>query len=184
MAIDNRNKRRARVAACSGALVATVFAVATTHAQVTQLDPSVMQAFPNVRIVNVTPAQQPAVATATGETGAGLRAFIDPATGRLTENPTEAHLRDLESGGVRGARPGAKIGSTPTTFRRGNAVGAQLDDTFLLHAVVRRDVDGDLDMSCVVGDHEMTDFLAGYGQAAPHSHAHGASKAPAKMEVK
>lgn len=182
MSIDNRNKRRARLAACTCVCAATALAVATAHAQVTQLDSTVMQAFPNVRIVTKTPAPA-TVAPESGGTSAGLRAFIDPATGRLTENPTEAHLQDLESAGMRAARVGAKIAPAPATFRRGNAVGAQLDDTFLLHAVARRDSDGDLDMSCVVGDRKMTDFLEGRGYAAPHSHANS-SKASAQPEVK
>jgi hypothetical protein len=140
-----------------------------------------MQAFPHVRIVNQTPAQAP-IAAETNATSAGLRAFLDPATGKLTENPTDAHLQDLESGRVRSARSPAKLGGAPTTFRRGNTVGAQLDDTFLLHAVARRASDGDLDMSCVVGDRKMNDFLTGAGHA-PHSHAKS-SKASVQLEVK
>jgi hypothetical protein len=167
MAIDNRNKRRARIAACTGAFVATVLAVATTHAQVTQLDSSVLKAFPNVQIVTKTPAQG-AVEPATGPT-AGLRAFLDPATGMLTENPTEAHLKDLEPVATRGQRS-AKAGAGVTTVRRGNAVGVQLDDSFMLHSVARRDADGDVDLACVTGDSKMHDFLTGRGHTAPHVH--------------
>lgn len=167
MAIDNRNKRRARLVACSGALVATVFAVATSHAQVTQLDPSVLKAFPNVQIVTKTPA--PGAVAPVGP-AAGMRAFLDPATGMLTENPTDAHLRDLEPGDVRSQRS-AKAGAGLMTVRRGGAVGVQLDDTFMLHSVARREVDGDVDLACVTGDSKMHDFLAGRGHTAPHVHA-------------
>lgn len=167
MAIDNRNKGRARLAVCTGILAATTLAVATVHAQVTQLDPTVMQAFPNVQIVTKTPAQGAVAPEAVS--AAGMRAFIDPATGALTENPTEAHLKDLEAGETRRQRS-AKAGAGVMSFRRGNAVGVQLDDTFMLHSVARRDADGDVDLACVTGDSKVYDFLSGRG-TAPHVHA-------------
>lgn len=168
MAIGNRNKRSARIFACFGALTATVFAVAATHAQVTQLDPSVLKAFPNVQIVTKTPAQQ-AVVPAAGST-AGMRAFLDPTTGALTENPTEAHLRDLEPAATRSQH--TRVPGTPlATVRRGKTIGFQLDETFMLHSVARLEADGDVDLACVVGDDKMHDFLAGRGQTAPHVHA-------------
>lgn len=173
MSIDHTSSRRARWIAYAGAVAATALAVAGAHAQVTQPgDPGVMS-FPNVRVISMPPTAESVSPGAASSPG--LRAFIDPATGTLTENPTPAHLRDLEvieaAGRAGASRPG---GASIVTVRNGTR--ATLDASSMLHSVARRAGDGDLDVACVVGDSQLEAFLEGRGTTPPHAHAKPVAK--------
>lgn len=178
MSIDPSSKGRARWIACTGALAATALAMTAVHAQVTQPTDSGVMSFPNVRVVTMTPAANAAAPAA--QPGVGMRAFVDLETGKLTENPTAAHLQELEAAEAGNRTNARKSAGALSTMRMGNAVRARLDASSMLYAVVRRADDGDLDMACVVGDTQVNDFLTGRGESVPHVH----SKAVAERAVK
>ena len=118
MSIDPLLKRRERGIAYVGAIAAAVFATAGASAQVTQPTDAGVMSFPNVRVVTTTPT---GVQTSTATSAAvGLRAFIDPETGQLTENPTAAHLQDLDGPQQRADRKERPAGHGVATDRPGH----------------------------------------------------------------
>ncbi len=170
MSIDHHSKCRGRWITCAGAIAATALAAAAVHAQVTQPnDPGVMS-FPNVRVINKTPAADQASPGA--PLSSGMRAYMDPETGALTENPTPAHLEDLEVRETTGQIFGKKASGPAPTFRTsGGAIRATLGDSFLMYSVARRAGDGDVEWACVPGDAKARDFLSGRGERLPHVHS-------------
>ena len=175
MSIDPLLKRRERGIAYVGAIAAAVFATAGASAQVTQPTDTGVMSFPNVRVVTATPTgvQAPAATSA----AAGLRAFIDPETGQLTENPTAAHLADLygpQSAPIAKRGPGPGVGWQQTN--RGIAI--MLDDSHMLFSLARHGQAGQLEQACLPGDDLAQRFLAAQGKVPTHSH-----KAHAKGDV-
>lgn len=164
-------KRRERGLACAGVIAATVLAAASVHAQVTQ--PTDLKfSFPNVVIVS-----QPAAAgatTAAPAQGDGLRAFLDPATGRLTASPSAQQMRDLDAARPAAQRQGFTPKATPAMAVSG--VGMQVDESMMMYSVVRRGTDGGLEDACVQGDALAQAFLDGKARPTAHAHNRKATK--------
>lgn len=163
MPIDATSKRRERGLACAGVLAATVLATSAVQAQVTQpTDPGVMS-FDNVRIVSKPAAATPSAAP---ESAAGFRAYIDRDTGRLTQTPGPDQIRELES-----ARPMARsFGPLLAPIQARSGIALRLDDSFMLHSVVRIGANGDLEEACVQGDELTRAFLGGQGTPLQQAH--------------
>jgi hypothetical protein len=133
------SRRRARVAAiaCAAGLATAAGAQAPAGA-------NGAMTFPHVRVVNA-----PSTVTLPWD-AAGLRAAIDPATGRLVE-PSHQDAVQL------GLPPSAA--RMRTTLRRSHGlVGARLDPSMLNYTVVRQAPNGRLQRVCAVGD-ETADAL-------------------------
>lgn len=179
MSIEQHSPSRGRWIARAGTLTAAVFAATAVHAQVTQPnDPGVMT-FPNVRVINMTPATVKPMPGA--DSNAGMRAYLDPETGALTENPTAAHLEDLDAAAANSRSLTKSFRVPAPAFRaNGKAVGARLDESHLMYAMARRADDGDVVWACVPGSAKALEFLSGSGEAAPHVHSTPVPGTPTK----
>ena len=127
-------------------------AAETIAAETTVVETTVVRETLPSSSVDASPAPIPA---------AGLRAFIDPATGKLTSNPTRAQLerRSLQARTATSSR--SVIGLRPFELGRGGR-GLDLQGRFQTSLRVERGADGNLYQTC--GDPTHT--------GEPHSHTH------------
>ena len=103
--------------------------------------------FPNVRVENATPAEQPASAS-------GQRAFIDPVTRQLRE-PTPEEALDLQRAGAARARAfGPAV--APATIAKGpqGSDMAILGDDFMVFTVAAPDASGKVSVNHAAGPKE------------------------------
>lgn len=105
-----------------------------------------LMSFPNVRIVQGTPVAAPAAAP-----GAGLRAYIDPETGALSE-PSAVEVAALQAMLPAPSRRPAPKALRVFRLAGGRGEGVELDDSFMSYTVVRNVGDGVLVEACVVGE--------------------------------
>jgi hypothetical protein len=143
----------------TSALVAAVPALAADNA----VAPSGLMKFANVRVENGTPQQIAAEAAATRAAQSGMRAFIDSTTGELRE-PTAEEAADS---GSRAKAATARGIATMMTSARGSMV-IQLDDSFMMNSIVKRDASGKLQAYCVDGHDHVVDILRAPAKEARH----------------
>lgn len=85
---------------------------------------------------------------------AGVRVYVDPATGRILSAPTLEQIRRLDRAVLeqRAAEQALQERSTPVPLvpfpLAGGGEGVRLDDRFLSSTVVRRDASGQLELRC------------------------------------
>ena len=132
------------------ALAVAVAAIASTAGAQGSVDPTAgsngAMTFPNVRVIH---APSSAASTAI-PAGAGLRAYLDPDTGLLSD-PSHEDVAALD------ARLPPEFSKPPTKalsmFRMaGGAVGIKLDERFMLFSVARKSDNGRLVSGCVPGE--------------------------------
>lgn len=100
--------------------------------------------FPNVRVVNVAPVESSA------PRAQGLRAYLDPENGRLTD-PSQESVQELEAAISQG--PAKRLRKSMSYFTHpSGAVGVRGDQEFMSYSVVRRATDGRLIEACVLGE--------------------------------
>lgn len=100
---------------------------------------------------------------------AGMRAYRDGETGKL-RRPTADDLaaeRAEAAAAPTPAEPNVRI-ATHANGRR----SAELDDSFLSYALVKRDAKGKLVEQCVTGDEQARKALNGSVDPKEHDHAH------------
>jgi hypothetical protein len=123
-------------------------AYASPEAQLT--DEGILK-LPNVKIQTATPQQISAINAPVKATAKpGFRAYKDPVTGNLVEQPDD-NLNEPQAAAPlskSGFASGAKAASTS---KSGKTI--LLDDSFMSNAVVTKNASGKLDLDCVVGDH-------------------------------
>ena len=117
--------------------------------------------FPNVNVVSA-PAPTAHPEAVTGPQSAapapGLRAFIDPATGQLVQEPTQAQIDELNA--AQSARVGAQALDQPVVFTTpSGAHGARLGESQMVFSVVQKQESGELTEFCVVGPEQATKML-------------------------
>jgi hypothetical protein len=100
---------------------------------------------PNVRVVQ---SAQPVDGRGTGR-DVGMKAYRDPDTGKLRNATPEELQIEAQTATPSNNAAGARI----TTAVNGRK-SAQLDESFMSYAVVRRGEQGELDMLCVTGEGE------------------------------
>jgi hypothetical protein len=104
-------------------------------------------------------------------TAAGVRAFIDPATGKLTANPTRAQLerRALQARSSISSR--SVVGLRSFELARGGR-GLNLQGRFQTSLRVERGKDGNFYQTCGDPTHD----------GEPHSHAHATAREAASVQ--
>jgi hypothetical protein len=120
----------------------------------------------NVKIQTATPQQIAAInAPAKPAAKPGFRAYKDPVTGNLIEQPDENVNEPQATSALSksGFAPGAKAVSTS---KSGKAI--LLDDSFMSNAIVTKNASGKLDLDCVTGDHAKS--LPNSKTAKAHKH--------------
>lgn len=166
MSSEHRAKRPGlRFASVCAAVAAC--AAGAAQAQLIPMPEQVAKQMPNVRIVNM-PQAVPAAAPASS---AGMRAYIDPATGALTQSPVPAQVADLQDV-IDASRVHAKRTNKPFLTKSG-AIGAVLGEEHMMYAVAVRADDGSVDWACVDDQKKALDALSS-GKAlghAGHDHA-------------
>jgi hypothetical protein len=121
---------------------------------------------PNVKIQTATPQQIAAINAPLKQTAKpGFRAYKDPVTGNLIEQP------DDDANEPQAAAPLSKSGPASgakavSTSKSGKAI--MLDDSFMSNAIVTKDASGKLDLDCVTGDHAKS--LPNSKTAKAHKH--------------
>jgi hypothetical protein len=104
---------------------------------------------PNVKIQKATPQQISTInAPVKPTTKPGFRAYKDPVTGSLVEQPDNDINEPLASASLTKSAPGTSSKIVGTSK---GGVAIMLDDTFMSNAVVTKDASGKLDLDCVTG---------------------------------
>lgn len=127
-------------------------AAAAFAAQAGDADPARdgVMTFPHVRVTKAPAAERASAQAPAADGRAGFRAYIDPATGKLTQ-PTAEQAAALEAAAASAAPP-ARLPQSQPLYGPGGAVGMTLDDAQMMNYVVRRGAHGALDTACVPGD--------------------------------
>ena len=104
------------------------------------------EARPGGAVVEPLPAPTVLLSLAPVDAGAeaGMRAYIDPATGQLRE-PTAEEVAAL---GRRGLRASA-LSTKPVVQHADGMLSVELGEEYMSEVVVRRNADGSLSMACV-----------------------------------
>ena len=129
-------------------------AVAVPAAADNTASPSGLMKFKNVQVVNGTP-EQVAAAQAPSSMQQGMRAFVDPVTGQLRE-PTAEEAAETGSH-AKSASARASV-ATAMMSARGSMV-IQLDDSFMMNSIVKRDAAGKLHAYCIDGHQDIAALL-------------------------
>ena len=95
---------------------------------------------------------------------AGMRAYIDPATGELRDQTPEEAMEAGTKSAFRSAPVAKSLAASPF----GGFV-AELDESFMLNAMATRDASGRLRMQCVPASGVQA-FLKGSHKEAGHAH--------------
>ncbi len=113
--------------------------------------------FPHVRVVN---APELATSSATAAGQAGLRAYIDPATGALRP-PTQEELiaESLEAQKAAALKPQAAEQVSPRFDPQTGAFGAHLGESQMVFSVVQKRASGELTEFCVIGPEQATKMM-------------------------
>jgi hypothetical protein len=118
---------------------------------------------PNVRVEQ---SAQPVDGRGTARE-VGMRAYKDPDTGKLRK-PTQEELQ-IEA---QAAPPSNRAAGARVTTSRNGGKSAQLDESFMSYAVVRKDKHGKVDTLCVTGEDAAENALKGAPVAKEDRHAH------------
>jgi hypothetical protein len=144
----NGRRTRLRRALAGGAATALLAAAAVADDTPTRTSTSTMGTIAASRETLPAPSAPAAV---TPGTPAGLRAFIDPETGRLTANPTRAQLQSTPVERRATALSRSTVGLRAFELSRGGQ-GLHLDGRFQTAIRVERQPDGSFEMTCSHGD--------------------------------
>jgi hypothetical protein len=107
-------------------------------------------------VSNTGPANGPAVSEQPPASG-GLRVFIDPKTGEITE-PSQEEKQALtpkqapREGEMRQGPLAPEAAPIQELVGPGGEVGVVLDESFMVNSIVRKNKDGSLSFDCVTGD--------------------------------
>jgi hypothetical protein len=115
-----------------------------------------LMTFPNVRVVN---APQLATTPAPQAPQAGLRAYIDPATGQLRQPTPEELLAESQAGQLAKALRQQSVQQGTEFVTPSGAIGIQLDESSMAYSVVRKAEGGELAEFCVVGPEQVTKVM-------------------------
>jgi hypothetical protein len=162
-------KRLERHSALAGAARMVMLGAAVAGAQAALAAPPELRSeggqlvLPNVRVEQ---SAQPV--DGRGTTGeAGMKAYKDPDTGKLRK-PTQEELQiEAQTTPPSNNAAGARVTTAPNGRK-----SAQLDESFMSYAVVRKDKRGKLDMLCVTGESAAHKALKGAPVAKEDRHAH------------
>ena len=106
---------------------------------------------PNVKIQTATPQQISAInAPVKPAAKPGFRAYKDPVTGNLVEQPDDV-VDEPQAGPSLAKSASASGAKVIGTAKGGRAI--MLDESFMSNAVVTKNASGKMDMECVTGDH-------------------------------
>lgn len=158
-----------RCSALGGAARMALLGAAWAGAQAALAAPPEMRSeggllvLPNVRVEQ---SAQPADGSASGRE-AGMKAYKDAETGKLRK-PTQEELQ-IEA---QAAPPSNKAaGATVRTAPNGRK-SAQLDESFMSYAVVRKDEQGKVETMCITGEGEAHKALTSTVVRKERRHAH------------
>ncbi len=112
-----------------------------------------------------TPEAPDEPSTAATPAGSGLRAFLDPATGEITSEPTRAQVEALEAA-LKTSLSRSSDGLETFDLATGGR-GVHLAGRFRTATVVRRQADGSLALSCVDRPEAVAGAAAAAAPAAP-----------------
>ena len=120
--------------------------------------------FKNARMEQATPQQIEQLSRIVGT--AGMRAYVDPATGELRDQTPE----EAAGAATKSATAFRSFKSVVSASPFGGLIAEVDDDTFMVNNVVTRDASGKLRMQCVTGAEGIGAPLRGAGKE--HGHAH------------
>ena len=118
---------------------------------------------PNVRVEM---AQQPVDGKSMLGRQNGMKAYKDRETGQLRKVTPEEMQEEAQS-----TPPDNNAANARVTTSASGGKSAQLDESFMSYAVVRKGADGKVDMQCVTGESQLKAALKGQVVAKEHRHA-------------
>lgn len=109
--------------------------------------------FPNVSVI-AAPSTSRGATQAPGAQG-GMRAFIDPVTGKLAP-PTAEQAAELEAATPTRPSVASRVGASATTpaavYPSRGGVGLTLDESQMSYFVARKDASGKVETTCIPGN--------------------------------